>query len=500
MIQQHHHHQHPPHHHRFPYSSRGSGGGGRGDSNAKYGSNINDNGSFSGSNRSRSESGSSTESSKGSRGSNGRNNGKPRRRSHRPRGCRGGANKRKHILQQQQQQQQQWQQMSLQQQQESQQRHHHTSQRHEVMNRNPNFKSSSYHGMPPPSNHQRGSSSHDFSHQITTSNSITMALAGRGAREGNSCLYMDDYHRCREAQEREETTVDRRHPSKYSGPGSYHGSNSSLEQPQYDALTTSLSFISQNDSTRFPGVISMNENSTDESFMGGASIIHRSYSDTSSSVSDGGSSFQSNNKQKDYLYGDDASLFPAGPNVTRLENNISSTCGVFNILPNGELVDDQILPPLPSGAFTKHQAIPSGPNPYALTNSSRSNLQTGTCLFMEDKARSSSDQVLQPRQSNINNLPLKIESLIEKPRLACMPLGKLDSLDNQQNELIQNQVMIEKCDGGSLFVTSPRSFLMGAASKNDCTSSFIAPKKVCAAERMQPKQQLLWTGQSYVSA
>mmetsp|Transcript_44456 Transcript_44456/g.107565 ORF Transcript_44456/g.107565 Transcript_44456/m.107565 type:complete len:490 (+) Transcript_44456:345-1814(+) len=489
MIQQHHHHQHPPHHHRFPYSSRGSGGGGRGDSNAKYGSNINDNGSFSGSNRSRSESGSSTESSKGSRGSNGSNNGKPRRRSHRPRGCRGGANKRKHILQQQQQQQQ----MSLQQQQEPQQRHHHTTQRHEVTNRNPNFHSSGYHGMPPLSNHQQGNSTQDFSHQITTSNSTTMVLAGSGAREGYNRLYMDDYHRCREAQEREESTV-------YLGNGSYHGSNSSLKQPHYDALTTDLSLIPQNDCTRFTDVISMNENSTDESFMSGAYIIHRSYSDTSSSVSDGGSSFQSNNKQKDYLYGDDASLFPAGPNATRPEKDISGTCGVFTILPNGELVDDQILPPLPSGAFTKHQAIPSGPNPYALTNSSRSNLQTGTCLFMEDKARSSSDQVLQPRQSNINNLPLKIESLIEKPRLACMPLGKLDSLDNQQNELIQNQVMIEKCDGGSLFVTSPRSFLMGAASKNDCTSSFIAPKKVCAAERMQPKQQLLWTGQSYVSA
>ena len=325
-----------------------------------------------------------------------------------------------------------------------------------------------------------------------------MALSGSRGREGYNGQYMDDFGRFRETQEREDTTVDRRDASGYHGPGSYHCSNSSLDQPHYDNLATHLNYCSQNDSASFTEVISVNENSTDETFMGSPSFIYRSYSDTSSSVSEGGSSLQSNNKQKDYLYGDDACLFPSVPNAARPESNIRNTCGVFNILPNGELVDDQILPPLPSGVFTKHQAIPSGPNPYALTKSSR----CGTGLFVEDKDHFSSDRVLQPRQSNTNNVPLKIESFIEKPRLACMTHGKLDSLDNHQDDLIQNQVMVEKCCGGSLFVTSPRSFLTGAAGKNDCGSSVTALKNTstCAPERMQSNQQLWSTRPSDVSA
>jgi hypothetical protein len=457
----HHHTHHHSHHQHVMYDSGISGGAN----------------SNSGSNRSRSESGSSTESSKGSRESNSSNGGsstggggssKSRRRSHRPRGCRGGSNRRKHILQQQQQQQQQ---MMIQQQE------HQQRLSNESFKKQPTTKSL----QPLPDYHtlqqQHQYCGQGYGHAPTlgtygrtecsyahTSNASFRRVNG----DDYTSRYSENHHR-RNEQNQQAQTVPSVLRHTYNSGGSYYGGvDFSLRQPYYHVPANATCHIRYSNNR--------DQNAKDDDGCLGERAIQRSYSDTSS-ASGAGSSID---KQKDYLYGDDASLFPA-PSI--VDTNTNSSKGGALLLSNENLGVGQILPPLPSDVFEKHRPIPSGPNPYALKLSS--GLKTATAIIDAVGNVPDEGRVLQPRQSNLS---LKIETIADDETASHTPFSinkgnhrtshasninkALDDKGHHRAAAEQIRKQSKMVEGGSLFVTSPRSFLMGVRTANSLPASF----------------------------
>ena len=120
----------------------------------------------------------------------------------------------------------------------------------------------------------------------------------------------------------------------------------------------------------------------------------------------------------------------------------------------------QILPPLPSNALFHHpKQIPFGPNPYALKTSCSSSSSNSTTI-------SSSN--------NISNTPSSvIERSVTRQSVMDTTMNLPGILQRSSNNHIEFDYRAQRLEkqrqnvvGGSLFVTSPRSFLMS------CKKSF----------------------------
>lgn len=140
---------------------------------------------------------------------------------------------------------------------------------------------------------------------------------------------------------------------------------------------------------------------------------------------------------------------------------------------------DQILPPLPAHAFEKSETILSGPNPYALIldvsiNSSfpsKSNISPPSALPLPSPRM---------RQNESSAFPTKFGRILSPHNASSVVVGiRANGLGQQSQEFVvdnnnnndklnHNGYRAERLEkqrqnvqGGSLFVTSPRSFLMG---------------------------------------
>ena len=109
-----------------------------------------------------------------------------------------------------------------------------------------------------------------------------------------------------------------------------------------------------------------------------------------------------------------------------------------------------ILPPLPSAAFQNQPILPQGPNPYALQPTTQHNVyhhhQHPYEVPFERKALKTSiehDTIV-----DHNENPLHLEQKVKQG----------PSFDYRAERLAKQRQSVE---GGSLFCTSPRSFLMG---------------------------------------
>jgi hypothetical protein len=172
--------------------------------------------------------------------------------------------------------------------------------------------------------------------------------------------------------------------------------------------------------------------------------------------------------------------------------------------------DGQILPPMPPNAFHKQRPIPTGPNPYALnasTPATNTLLPANTFGYnsagvtmsyaassMPPPATSAIDEthsrhpgILQPlsyvcsnSHHNINVAEIPGENMDKK--FSFVSLDKLASWfpeihDGYREERLEKQR--QNVEGGSLFVTSPRSFLMGVKkSLSDSSAASSNPSAV----------------------
>ena len=109
-----------------------------------------------------------------------------------------------------------------------------------------------------------------------------------------------------------------------------------------------------------------------------------------------------------------------------------------------------ILPPLPSAAFQNQPILPRGPNPYALQPTTQHNVyhhhQHPYEVPFERKALKTS--IEQDTIVDHNENPLHLEQKVNQG----------PSFDYRAERLAKQRQSVE---GGSLFCTSPRSFLMG---------------------------------------
>lgn len=172
-----------------------------------------------------------------------------------------------------------------------------------------------------------------------------------------------------------------------------------------------------------------------------------------------------------------------------LQNSLSDSSNEF--MPGHD--DSQILPPMPRDAFQQQRPIPLGPNPYALnaTVSARSAslppINAGyncisaalsySAISLPPTASSSATDpktgpsgILQPlslshtRGHSRHNINVT-EIFAEVPKeLAFVSLDKSavtipEEANDYRAERLEKQR--QTVEGGSLFVTSPRSFLMG---------------------------------------
>ena len=120
--------------------------------------------------------------------------------------------------------------------------------------------------------------------------------------------------------------------------------------------------------------------------------------------------------------------------------------------------EDDILPPPPSEElFDRPSQIPSGPNPYALSSSSGSILTKNqaypTHTYAQNLAPDTVLPVSRPRPHLVESSPNMIPYL---PGILQQVQNKVDYNYRAQRLEKQRQNVV----GGSLFVTSPRSFLM----------------------------------------
>lgn len=156
--------------------------------------------------------------------------------------------------------------------------------------------------------------------------------------------------------------------------------------------------------------------------------------------------------------------------------------------------NSQILPPLPSNAL-KNETFPMGPNPYALKLTNCENnlniFHTGenvphfqspaeltATMFTGGYATSMKNSIIPPSQHNyplpcyssIDNLNAsmgpppprpKLVLGIQNPRPATIAIARSSENEYRAERL---EIQRQNVEGGSLFVTSPRSFLMGKRS------------------------------------
>jgi hypothetical protein len=120
----------------------------------------------------------------------------------------------------------------------------------------------------------------------------------------------------------------------------------------------------------------------------------------------------------------------------------------------------QILPPLPSNALFHHpKQIPFGPNPYALKTSGSSNSNSNS----NSTTISSSNNIFTTPSSVIERSVTR-QSIISVVDTTMNLPGILQRSNNNHTEFDYRAQRLEKqrqnVVGGSLFVTSPRSFLM----------------------------------------
>lgn len=151
--------------------------------------------------------------------------------------------------------------------------------------------------------------------------------------------------------------------------------------------------------------------------------------------------------------------------------------GVFSHLDGTQRVHpEQILPPLPSNSFHKSESIPSGPNPYALklsATTARSFLPKATIsppLGAPLSSPSSQNHdapslrgplqqgIMQP-QNRSYSFPGCAPALGDQ--LHQQPCAIFDNKPDNEYRAERLEKQRQNVEGGSLFVTSPRSFLMG---------------------------------------
>lgn len=136
---------------------------------------------------------------------------------------------------------------------------------------------------------------------------------------------------------------------------------------------------------------------------------------------------------------------------------------------------DQILPPLPAHAFDREETILSGPNPYAL------NLGTSTTSSFLPKSTIPPPPALplpSPRlkKNETPIFPTKLGRILSPHNASSLIVGsRNDGLGHKSQECVVDnndklndgyraerlEKQRQNVQGGSLFVTSPRSFLMG---------------------------------------
>eukprot|EP00980_Cylindrotheca_fusiformis_P014645 scaffold3978_cov99-Cylindrotheca_fusiformis.AAC.2 len=124
------------------------------------------------------------------------------------------------------------------------------------------------------------------------------------------------------------------------------------------------------------------------------------------------------------------------------ENNANHT----TLCVSRETEKEQILPPLPSVAFQNVEpATPRGPNPYALQPSAQLNIFPG---------QHSPFGMAYPQHSQKNRVSIHTANADITPGLVVFQ--PYSGPDHKSQHLLQ-----QRQTGGSLFCTSPRSFLMG---------------------------------------
>jgi hypothetical protein len=122
----------------------------------------------------------------------------------------------------------------------------------------------------------------------------------------------------------------------------------------------------------------------------------------------------------------------------------------------------QILPPLPSNALFHHpKQIPFGPNPYALKTSG-SSISNSTTISSSNNIFTTPSPVIERSETRQSAISV-VDTTMNLP-------GILQRSNNNHIEFDYRAQRLEKqrqnVVGGSLFVTSPRSFLMS------CKKSF----------------------------
>jgi hypothetical protein len=152
--------------------------------------------------------------------------------------------------------------------------------------------------------------------------------------------------------------------------------------------------------------------------------------------------------------------------------------------------DNQILPPMPTNAFEDEPPIPTGPNPYALNNSTSSknmfnpnhmghnavrttlvNVATAVpppVVLAGVEKRTHRPGILEPLEHVCSNIcqNIKIGEIVTEmgKDFALISLDQSMGFDGDQDNNYRAQRLKKQrqnVEGGSLFVTSPRSFLMG---------------------------------------
>jgi hypothetical protein len=167
--------------------------------------------------------------------------------------------------------------------------------------------------------------------------------------------------------------------------------------------------------------------------------------------------------------------------------------------------DNRILPPMPTNAFLDQRPIPTGPNPYALNTSTsgksmfnparlcpdsvRATLPsaaTSVSLSVGAETRSHAPGILEPLQHVLSNSRqnTNVGEMVMGPGtdFSCIRVDKSAGMNADQDNIYRAKRLEKQrqnVEGGTLFVTSPRSFLMGAK------SSFHEPLATTSAPVLQ---------------